>query len=172
MCKKERISHCKHGFYWTTRFPTKGERNIVDTEELRKLFDGSNASTITQDRLLTTLGVEPKGDTADVRDIHNMKFFIGRGLQYAKAWFEGKQSTVVSQVNIFVRNFFTFDIYLLMSLLDFSVKRFSPFTVPLWCQLGLENLFASSSGWGLLGVRGELQMCEHRTRQGLSQYNM
>lgn len=80
MCKKERISHCKHGFYWTTRFPTKGERNIVDTEELRKLFDGSNARTITKDRLLTTFGVGPKGDTstADVRDIHNMTFFICR----------------------------------------------------------------------------------------------
>lgn len=78
MCKKKRISHCKDGFYWTTRFPTKGERKIVDTEELRKLFDGSNARTITKDRLLTTFGVEPKGDTADVRDIHNMKFFIGR----------------------------------------------------------------------------------------------
>lgn len=78
LCKKKRISHCKDGFYWTTRFPTKGERKIVDTEELRKLFDGSNARTITKDRLLTTFGVEPKGDTADVRDIHNMQFFIGR----------------------------------------------------------------------------------------------
>lgn len=78
LCKKKRISHCKDGFYWTTRFPTKGERKIVDTEELRKLFDGSNARTITKDRLLTTLGVGPKGDTADVRDINYMKFFIGR----------------------------------------------------------------------------------------------
>lgn len=81
---------------------------IVDTEELRKLFDGSNARTITKDRLLTTFGVEPKGDTADVRDIHNMKFFIGRGPQYAKAWFDGKQSAVVSQMNRFVRDFFYF----------------------------------------------------------------
>lgn len=67
-------------------------------------------AVITQDRLLTTVGVGPKGDTADVRDIHNMKFFIGRRPQYAKAWFDGKQSAVVSQVNRFVRDFFTFDI--------------------------------------------------------------
>lgn len=122
MCKKKRISHCKDGFYWTTRFPTKGERKIVDTEELRKLFDGSNARTITKDRLLTTLGVGPKGDTADVRDIHNMKFFIGRGLQYAKAWFDGKQSTVVSQVNRFVRDFFTFDILTYVTVRCFRQK--------------------------------------------------
>lgn len=65
-------------------------------------------AVITQDRLLTTVGVGPKGDTADVRDIHNMKFFIGRRPQYAKAWFDGKQSAVVSQVNRFVRDFFYF----------------------------------------------------------------
>lgn len=84
---------------------------IVDTEELRKLFDGSNARTITKDRLLTTFGVEPKGDTstADVRDIHNMTFFIGRETMQKHGLMENNFS-VVSQVNRFIRDFFTFDI--------------------------------------------------------------
>lgn len=51
-----------------------------------------------------------------------MKFFIGRRPQYAKAWFDGKQSTVVSQVNRFVRDFFTFDILTYVTVRCFRQK--------------------------------------------------
>lgn len=72
LCKKKCIFYCKDGFYWIICFFIKGERKIVDIEELCKLFDGSNVRMIIKDWLLIIFGVEFKGDIVDVRDIYNM----------------------------------------------------------------------------------------------------
>lgn len=109
--KEKCIQNCRDGWYWTTEFKTKNERKMVDTEILRKMIDRTTPLTgMTKNQLLEKLGVEPKNDAGTYDDLHNCEFVLGRGPQYAKEWYDGKQSHSVSTVNRYVTDFLNYDL--------------------------------------------------------------
>lgn len=110
VCKHKCIRSCKDGWFWSTKFPTKGERKMVDTSVLTKLVNRTTPiGNLTKDQLLAKLGVVSKQEDDGIEDIHNCMIAVGRGIPYPNNWYTLKKSAKVSDVLRYVTDYLSFD---------------------------------------------------------------
>lgn len=109
--KKKCVRSCKDGWYWTTNWPTKKERKMVDTSVLSNLVNRTTSMGLnyTKDNLLDALGAISKQEDGSFKDQHDCKFTIGRAMQYPSQWFDGATYTDVSDVKRSVTDWVSFD---------------------------------------------------------------
>lgn len=124
VCKKKCINSCKDGWYWSTNWPTKNEKKMVDTDVLVDLMNGTTPmpDTYMKDDLLKALGAVSKNEDGGFEDQHCCSFALGRNVQYPHQWFVGKQSTVATSVERFVRDFVTYDMVTYITVRAFRHK--------------------------------------------------
>lgn len=107
--RKKCIRSCKDGWYWTTTWPTKTEREMVDTTVLSNMMDGTQAlAAISKNQFLNMMGAKSKQDDGGFDDQHDCKFWIGRDAPYPKDWFTNHQSKIVGSVERFCSDYVSY----------------------------------------------------------------
>lgn len=124
ICKKKCINSCKDGWFWSTNWPTKNERKMVDTTVLTNLMDGTTPmpDSFLKDDLLKALGAVSKNEDGGFEDQHGCAFALGRNVQYPHQWYTGKQSLIATDVERFVRDFVTYDMVTYITIRCFRAR--------------------------------------------------
>lgn len=103
--KHKCITGCKDGWWWSTSWPTKGEREMVDTTVLHNMMDGSQSiAAYSKNKLLQELGAKSKQEDGQFDDQHDCKFWIGRDAPYPASWYTGKSSAVPASCERYCRD--------------------------------------------------------------------
>lgn len=99
-----------NGLYWTTTFPTKNERMMVDSGSLSNITDGTNAiQNISKNGLLIVLGMQPRNNKKSLSGVHACHYTLELARSYPKTMYDGTQSIIVSQMNRFVSDLLSYN---------------------------------------------------------------